>query len=112
MLALGVFALFLLYRRFKGNKVNAQLALLNSEEIQLVDVRTKGEFAGFNASNSLNIPVQALIAGNTEGLDKNKTLIVYCASGVRSSTASAWLKKQGYKVFNAGTVGNVIQHLN
>ncbi|MDB1126105.1 rhodanese-like domain-containing protein [Vibrio algarum] len=111
LLIIGLFALFFFYRRFKANKVKEQLAMLNIEETQLLDVRTEAEFAGFNVPDSLNIPVQSLITGNTKGLNKNKTLLVFCASGMRSSSACVWLKKQGYNVINAGTVGNVIQHV-
>jgi len=112
LLPLGLLVLFFIYKRFKASKVKEQLATLKLEDVQLLDVRTKAEFDGFNAPGSLNIPVQSLITGNTTGLDKNKTLVVYCASGMRSASACGWLKKQGYKAINAGTVGNVIQNIN
>lgn len=112
MLVLGVFALFFLYKRFKANRAKAQLAMLDIKETQWLDVRSESEFAGFSAPGSINIPVQSLIAGNTKGLDENKTLVVYCASGMRSGSACVWLKKQGYKVINVSTVNNVIQHMN
>ncbi len=111
ILVIGLLALFFLYRRFKANNVKAQLATLDRKDIQLLDVRSEAEFAGFNAPGSVNIPVQSLIAGNTKGLDKSKTLVVFCASGMRSSSACVWLKKQGYKTINAGTVGAAIQHV-
>ncbi|MCJ2376953.1 rhodanese-like domain-containing protein [Vibrio sp. ZSDZ34] len=112
ILVIGLLALFFLYKRFKANKVKAQLATLDSKDIQLLDVRSEAEFSGFNAPGSLNIPVHSLVAGNTKGLDKSKTLVVYCASGMRSGSACVWLKKQGYKVINAGTVASVVQHIN
>ncbi len=111
ILILGLFALFFLYRRFKANKVKAELSGLNTMDIQLLDVRSEAEFSGFNAPGSLNIPVQSLITGNTKGLDKNKTVVVYCASGMRSTSACVWLKKPGYTVINAGTVGSVVQNI-
>lgn len=111
ILIVGLFALLFLYRRFKANKVKAELSGLNTMDTQLLDVRSETEFSGFSAPGSLNIPVQSLILGNTKGLDKNKTVVVYCASGMRSTSACAWLKKEGYTVINAGTVGRVIQNI-
>ena len=34
---------------------------------------------------------------DTKYLDKNKTLLVYCAGGGRSGQAAVWLKEQGFK---------------
>lgn len=102
---------FFLYKKIKANRVKAKLSELNPNDIQLVDVRSESEFEGFNAPGSINIPVQSLLAGNTKGINKQKVIVVYCASGMRSAGAAAWLKKQGYTTINAGTVGNVIQSL-
>ncbi|WP_163930096.1 rhodanese-like domain-containing protein [Paraferrimonas sp. SM1919] len=111
-LPLMLVGLFIAYRIYKSKKAKALLANLNPNDIQLVDVRTESEFAAISAPNSLNIPVQSLMTGNTKSLDKNKTLVVYCASGMRSGSAVMWLKKQGYNAINVGTVGAVIKHLN
>lgn len=103
---------FIIYKKIKANRIKAQLAVLDFNDVQLLDVRSESEFVGFHAPGSLNIPVQALLAGNTAELNKQKTLVVYCASGMRSAGAVTWLKKQGYNAINAGTVGYVVQHLN
>ncbi|MBY6198934.1 rhodanese-like domain-containing protein [Vibrio hangzhouensis] len=111
LIVVGLLAAIFLYKRWKANRASSALKQLSRDEIQLVDVRSEAEYAGINAPGSINIPVQSLMAGNLIGLDKSKTLVVYCASGMRSGSACLWLKKQGYTVLNAGTVGNVIQHL-
>jgi len=40
---------------------------------------------------------KAQFAERTKYLDKNKTLLVYCAAGGRSGQAAEWLKEQGFK---------------
>lgn len=111
LIVISLLAAIFIYKKWKANRASHVLAQLSLDDIQLVDVRSEMEYAGISAPGSINIPVQSLIAGNTKKLDKSKTLVVYCASGMRSGSACLWLKKQGYTVLNAGTVGNVIQHL-
>jgi rhodanese-related sulfurtransferase len=69
----------------------------------IVDVRTKGEYAGGHIRGSINIPVDQLKNGNTELKDKSKSVITCCASGIRSSGAKNILKANGYTaVYNGG----------
>ena len=69
----------------------------------ILDVRSKGEFAGGHIPGSLNIPVDQL-AGNLDKLkDKNRTIITCCASGMRSASAKSILTSKGYQhVHNGG----------
>lgn len=68
----------------------------------IVDVRTKGEYQSGYIKGSLNIPVQNL-QNNLGRLDKNKTIITCCASGMRSGSARRILKSNGFKeVHNGG----------
>jgi phage shock protein E len=84
-----------------GPKVNYLDLVKNGA--QLIDVRTPAEFNQGNIANSKNIPLQT-IANNLSKFDKNKTIIVFCASGMRSANAMAILKTNGYKnVVNAGS---------
>ena len=69
----------------------------------IVDVRSKGEFAGGHIKGSLNIPLNTLSQNLNILKDKNKTIITCCASGMRSATAKGILKSNGYtQVFNGG----------
>jgi phage shock protein E len=69
----------------------------------IVDVRTVEEFSEEAYPNALNIPVDEMMARLTEFGDKNKPVIVYCASGARSAYAARILKNAGYvEVVNAG----------
>lgn len=70
----------------------------------VLDVRSRGEFAGGHVKNSINIPVDQLSNNLSKLKDKDKCIICCCASGMRSGTAKRMLEAQGYKaVFNAGS---------
>ena len=68
----------------------------------IVDVRTKGEYQSGSIKGSVNIPVQNL-QNNLGRLNKEKTIITCCASGMRSGSAKRILKSNGFKeVHNGG----------
>lgn len=69
----------------------------------VLDVRTKGEFAGGHIRGSVNIPVDQLSNSTSRFSDKNKIIITCCASGNRSGMAKNILKGKGYtQVYNGG----------
>lgn len=69
----------------------------------ILDVRTKGEYAGGHIKNSINIPLDQLGGDMAKLKDKNKTIITCCASGMRSASAKSILKSAGYSdVYNGG----------
>lgn len=70
----------------------------------ILDVRTKGEYAGGHIKGSVNISVDALSANLGKLKDKNKPIITCCASGMRSASAKSLLKSSGYQeVYNGGS---------
>jgi len=72
---------------------------INAGGVQVLDVRTPGEYSGSHLKNVLQADWtdKAQFAERTKYLDKNKTLLVYCAGGGRSGQAAVWLKEQGFK---------------
>jgi len=64
----------------------------------LLDVRTKGEFSQGYIKGAVLIPLQELQARSGE-LEQyqNQPILIYCATGNRSTTASKILLDQGYK---------------
>lgn len=75
--------------------------LLTHENTVLLDVRTEDEYWDKSVRDSLNIPLHELEERVTE-LDKNKTYITFCRSGVRSKAAALILIEEGFpKVFNS-----------
>lgn len=76
-------------------------ALLQSGA-QIVDVRTKGEYQSGHIKGSINIPLDSL-SNNVSKIKKDKPIITCCASGMRSSSAKAYLKGKGFvDVHNGG----------
>ena len=75
------------------------------ENALIIDVRSAGEFAMGHVEGALNIPVESISPHNLASLqDKTQTLVVYCASGMRSGYARTMLMQMGYtNVINAGT---------
>lgn len=69
----------------------------------VVDVRTPGEFASGHHPRAVNIPIDQVESRLKEFGDKSQPIVVYCASGVRSSRAKQTLESAGYSsVINAG----------
>lgn len=69
---------------------------------QIIDVRTRQEYAGGHIKGSVNIPLNELNA-NLKKIKKDKPVITCCASGMRSSSAKGILKSNGYsEVHNGG----------
>ena len=73
----------------------------------IVDVRSPAEYVLGHIDGSINIPVQEL-ASKVHILDKNKTILLCCASGSRSGVAVRILKSKGFNsVVNAGPWRNL-----
>lgn len=77
----------------------ANALLKNDTNITLLDVRTADEFSKEHLEGSILIPVQELSV-NLSKLDKEKKIIVYCHSGMRSVAASRILAKNGFVPLN------------
>ncbi len=76
---------------------------LVAEGAALVDVRTPAEYAAGHLEGAKNIPVQEIGARLKEVGSKEKPVVVYCASGMRSATAAGLLRRAGFtKVVNLG----------
>ncbi len=80
--------------------------LVREENAVLLDVRTPAEFRGGHAEGAVNIPVQEL--GRRLGeIPAGVPVVVYCASGGRSASASHLLHGAGHQVYDAGGLGNL-----
>lgn len=80
-----------------GKLAPAEAKRLVASGALLVDVRTAGEFASGHIDGAKNIPVADLDRRAKE-LAKDKVVIVYCASGMRSASAARTLKSLGFGV--------------
>lgn len=83
-----------------GPKVNYRELIENGA--QIIDVRTRGEYAAGHIKGSVNIPLNEL-GSQIKKLKKDKAIITCCASGMRSASAKAQLKSLGFEeVHNGG----------
>jgi len=53
----------------------------------IIDVRSKGEFAGGHIRGSINISLDKIGSNISQLKKKNKPIITCCASGMRSASA-------------------------
>lgn len=69
--------------------------------IQLLDVRTAGEYQSGHLANALQADWnnQSQFQERTKGLDKSKPVYTYCLSGARSKAATEWLRANGYTAY-------------
>ena len=72
--------------------------LMKKEGAQLVDVRTPGEIANGKIADAKEMNINdANFKENLNSLDKEKPVLVYCASGRRSARAVSMMKSMGFK---------------
>ncbi|KAK0649595.1 hypothetical protein B0T16DRAFT_325494 [Cercophora newfieldiana] len=69
------------------------------KNMQVVDVRSPGEFSRGHLKFAKNIPVNDL-RGDIASLDKSKKTLVYCQVGYRGYLADRILKQKGFDVMN------------
>lgn len=68
---------------------------IDSEKVQVIDVRGASEYKTGAVDNALNIHVGSL-PENLDKIRKDIDVVVHCATGDRSSIACSYLKKKGF----------------
>ena len=90
------------------HKLSAEEAyeMMVSQEIVVVDVRTREEYDGGHIENAVLVPNESIGSEMPEALpDKEATLLIYCRSGRRSKDAAQKLLSLGYQnVYDFGGV--------
>ena len=76
--------------------------LIQNQKAQIIDVRTSGEFKRGSLKGSRNIPLSNFQNAHTK-IKKNKVVILCCASGSRSASATRMLKSKGFDAHNGGS---------
>ena len=69
--------------------------LMNHEQAQVIDLRTKDKFKDGHILGSKNIP-QAEFLNKLEQLEKDKPIILVCATGHHAPALGKSLSKQGF----------------
>lgn len=84
-----------------------------SAEPLIIDVRTPREFQGGAYPGAINIPLDELPKHINEFGNLSREIVVYCASGARSSYAQQFLNQQGFKnVINGGGIMQMMMKAN
>ncbi len=105
---IAVAAGLLVARRLRSRAARRRAAALIAAGAAVVDVRSPSEFAAGSRPGSLNLPLYRL-AAECGRLDREKPVVVCCASGARSAAAAGILKAKGFKtVVNAGPWTNTL----
>lgn len=101
--AVAAVAVFVVVRRLGGGRVPSNVVLEKIEAgAHIVDVRSPDEFGSGAYPGAVNIPLRAL-GGRIGEIPRDRPVIVYCASGMRSASAVHALKRAGFAdVVNAG----------
>lgn len=105
IIGLGIVVYFLRARNASGmEEIKAKIA----SGALIVDVRTVGEYQSGHFPGALNIPVDQVEKRISEFGEKDKPIIVYCASGGRSGSAKSYLESIGFtNITNAGGLSNM-----
>lgn len=87
---------------FDNADVKGFAELIQSANIQLLDVRTAEEFAEGHLEGALNVDInqETFLQDAKTVLETEKPVAVYCRSGRRSAKAAEILIKEGFKVTN------------
>ncbi len=93
--------LYVLWSRRSSSATDLKAML--DRKAQIIDVRTKAEFSSASHPRAVNIPLNELEARIKE-LDRNRPVLVCCASGSRSAFGMSLLRKAGFTdVANLGS---------
>jgi len=74
---------------------DASAMIQSSSNLLVVDVRTPQEYAQGHLKAATNIPLSDLPL-RIGGLDRNRSILVYCQTGVRSAQAATMLVNAGF----------------
>ena len=112
LVALLIIVVFAVKRVMAGPSIDpaAAAARVTAGTAVLIDVREPDEWAAGVAGPAKLCALSDLRGPRTQWKavleeNKDKELILYCASGGRSGVAAATLRKEGYNAVNAGGYG-------
>ena len=65
-------------------------------DVQVIDVRTEGEYHAGHINGAVNLPL-ATLGANLDKVSKDKEVIIHCQSGARAAIAYSILRKNGFE---------------
>jgi rhodanese-related sulfurtransferase len=103
----SLLAAFALWLSQRPNISAADARALVAGGARLVDVRTPEEYAGGHLPGAVNIPIDELPRRLDDVGRRDQAVVVYCASGGRSASATRALAGAGFtSVHNLGAMSN------
>jgi rhodanese-related sulfurtransferase len=66
------------------------------DQLQILDVREPFEVEEGRIEGAVHIPLNDLMAGNTNGLDPDRPVVAYCKTANRSEVARLMLRAKGF----------------
>lgn len=113
VVALGaVIVVALYFLRPRGAAVTPEaVADARARGAAIVDVRSPSEFQGGHVAGAVNVPVERVVGQPSAVGPKDKPIIVYCQSGMRSGQAAGALRAAGYEVLDLGPFSRARQIL-
>ena len=111
ILLAAIAVVYLLQRSGQISPKKARTYLENGALV--IDVRTAAEYNSGHLPNAIHLPVQEIeVALPRRVQDKNKPLLLYCQSGMRSGMAKKKLQGLGYvHAYNLGSYGRAARTL-
>jgi phage shock protein E len=103
MVAAGAAVAFVVFRGLLARRAPPEVVRQRLDGgATVVDVRSPREYEGGAYRGAINIPLPSLAARLRE-IPKDRPVVLYCASGMRSASAARVLARAGYAdVVNAG----------
>lgn len=109
LFAVAVLVIFVVYSQIKKSANKKKILAAIEAGAVILDVRTAAEYSGGHIEGALNIPVENLAKKTGKIGGKDTVVVVYCASGSRSSAAAGILRNAGFTgVLNAGGIANLL----
>lgn len=93
---MGIFNIF-------GGKEKEAIKTAIQNGAPIVDVRTSGEFKMGHVKGSVNIPLDTVSNKVARFKKMKQPIVLCCASGNRSGSATNFLKSQGIECYNGGS---------
>jgi len=69
-------------------------------EVQLVDCRERYEWDAGRIEGAIHLPLNRIMAGDEDGLDRSRPVVVVCRSGNRSELATMMFQARGFEAYN------------
>jgi rhodanese-related sulfurtransferase len=76
-------------------------ALIEGDEVQLVDVREPHEWEAGRIAGARHIELERL-AAEAESLDRGRPVLFYCRVGARSGMAASAFRRAGFEAYSMG----------